>query len=201
MAVNMKKIVSPLDQDVIASLHAGDMVSLTGRVITARDQVHKYLASGGKPPIDLTGLVIYHCGPVVIEENSRWRITAAGPTTSMREEPYEDKIISRFHPGAIMGKGGMGEKTLQALKTHGCVYLHVTGGAARYLAQRISKVESVYMLEFGQPEAMWVLAVENLPALVTMDSHGESLHRRIRDESIRRLEAAYERSFRITGQD
>jgi fumarate hydratase, class I len=188
----MKKITSPLTPEIITSLYAGDMVFLTGRIVTARDQVHKFLVSGGTSPIDLTGLVIYHCGPVVIKENSQWRITAAGPTTSMREEPYEAEVISMLHPGAIMGKGGMGQKTLQALKAHGCVYLHVTGGAAQYLAQRILKVETVHLMEFGQPEAMWVLNVKDMPALVTMDSHGNSLHKRILDVSTKNLEAIYE---------
>jgi fumarate hydratase class I len=191
----VKNIISPISPDVVASLHAGDMVSLSGRIVTARDQIHKYLASGGESPIDLSGLVIYHCGPVVIKEDSGWKITAAGPTTSMREESYEPDIISRLHPGAVMGKGGMGEKTLQALKAYGCVYLHVTGGAAQYLAQRILKVEAVHLMEFGQPEAMWVLHVEDMPALVTMDSHGKSLHSLILEESMKNLEAVYEHPF------
>lgn len=197
----VKHILSPLEPSVIATLSAGDMVSLTGRIVTGRDRVHKYLASGGKPPLDLTGLVIYHCGPVVIRENDRWKIIAAGPTTSIREEPYEARIIAGLHPGAIMGKGGMGEDTSKACATYGCVYLQVTGGAAQYLAQRITRVEGVFLAEFGQPEAMWVLTVEDLPALVTMDSKGRSLHSLIREESLKRLQAAYARPFMNEGHD
>lgn len=197
----VKRIISPLDPGVTKTLCVGDMVSLSGRIVTGRDQVHKYLAEGGMPPIDLTGLVIYHCGPIVIEENGRWKITAAGPTTSMREEPYEAEIISRLRPGAIMGKGGMGEKTRKALKDCVCVYLHATGGAAQYLAQRIAKVEAVYLTEFGQPEAMWVLDVKDLPAMVTMDSSGRSLHNYIQEESLKNLNAVYEHPFLRKGQN
>lgn len=191
------RITSPLIPEVTRGLAVGDMVSLSGRIVTGRDQVHKYLASGGSPAVDLAGLVIYHCGPVVIGETDEWRITAAGPTTSMREEPYEADIISRYRPGAIMGKGGMGEKTLQALMEHGCVYLHATGGAAQYLAERIVRVEAVYHEEFGQPEAMWVLTVQDMPALVTMDSHGRSLHNSVREQSLQRLSALFEHRFTV----
>lgn len=108
--MDIKSITSPLQNDVIKELAVGDMVSISGRIVTGRDQIHKYLASGNEAPIDLSGLVIYHCGPVVIKEKGQWKITAAGPTTSMREEPYQAQIISKLRPGAIMGKGGMGEK-------------------------------------------------------------------------------------------
>jgi len=193
--VDMRRIISPIAPGVIRDLAVGDMVSLSGRIVTGRDRVHRYLASGGTPPIDLSGLVIYHCGPLVVEEGRHWKITAAGPTTSMREEPYEADVIERFRPGAIMGKGGMGENTLSALKDHGCVYLHVTGGAAQYIADRIVRVESVYLKDFGQPESMWVLTVQDLPALVTMDSHGGSLHGSIRRESLNRLNTLLDRRF------
>ena len=193
--MDLKRIASPLSPGVVRGLAVGDMVSLSGRVVTGRDQVHKYLASGGTPPLDLQGMVIYHCGPVVIEEKGRWKITAAGPTTSIREEPYEAEVIARFRPGAIMGKGGMGENTRAALQEHGCVYLHATGGAARYLAERIVRVEAVYLQEFGQPESMWVLTVEDLPALVTMDARGGSLHGSVQKESLGRLEALFKSRF------
>lgn len=190
--MDLKRITSPLAPEVARSLAVGDMVSLSGRIVTGRDQVHRYLASGGTPPVDLQGLVIYHCGPVVVEDAGRWRITAAGPTTSIREEPYEAEVIARFRPGAIMGKGGMGEKTRAALREHGCVYLHATGGAAQYLAGRIVRVEAVHLQEFGQPESMWVLTVEDLPALVAMDAGGGSLHDSIQKESLDMLERLFE---------
>ena len=192
----MKRITSPLQHDIIKGLTVGDMVSISGRIVTGRDQIHKHLASGGEPPIDISGLVIYHCGPVVIKENGQWKITAAGPTTSMREEPYQAEIISKLRPRAIMGKGGMGEKTKKAMSECGCIYLHATGGAAQYLAERIIKVEGVYLEEFGQPESMWVLTIKDLPALVTMDSHGNSLHDIILNDSSKRLEELFSQSFK-----
>jgi fumarate hydratase class I len=182
--VAVREIVSPLLPEVSRSLKAGEMVSLSGTIVTARDQVHKYLASGGKPPIDLEGIVIYHCGPVVIRKGDVWHVLAAGPTTSMREEPYEAGLIRSYHPGAIMGKGGMGAKTAEALRSEGCAYLHLTGGAASSIAGSIECVEGVHLLEFGQPEAMWVFRIRSLPALVTMDSYGNSLHRDVESSSL-----------------
>ncbi|MBN1364556.1 MAG: fumarate hydratase C-terminal domain-containing protein [Syntrophaceae bacterium] len=198
--MDIKKITSPLQHDVIKKLNVGDMVSISGRIVTGRDQIHKYLASGGKPPVDLSGLVIYHCGPVVIKEKGRWKITAAGPTTSVREEPYQAEIISKLRPGAIMGKGGMGEKTRKAMSACGCVYLHAAGGAAQYLAECIVNVEGVYLEQFGQPESMWVLTIKDLPALVTMDSRGNSLHDVILNESSKRLEELFAQSLKKDGK-
>jgi len=182
----VKRICSPLDEQTVRGLKSGDRVLVSGVIVTGRDQVHTYLASGAEPPIDLTGMVLYHCGPVAVKDAQGWKITAAGPTTSMREEPYQAKVIERLRIGAVMGKGGMGPATLEAMQAHGCVYLHVTGGAAQYLARCITAVKEVHLLErFGQPEAMWVLEVQDLPALVTMDSHGESLHATVEDEATR----------------
>jgi fumarate hydratase class I len=187
------RISSPLDEATVRGLACGERVLVSGTIVTGRDQVHKYLAEGGEAPIDLAGMVIYHCGPVAVQEAGQWKITAAGPTTSMREEPYQAGLIERYRLGAVMGKGGMGMGTLQAMQAHGCVYLHVTGGAAQYLAQCIRAVKEVHLLErFGQPEAMWVLAVQDLPALVTMDSHGASLHAVVEEESARNFKALLE---------
>lgn len=191
----VKKITSPLSPDVSRGLRTGDAVLLSGRVVTARDQVHKYLAAGGASPVDLKGLVVYHCGPVAIQENGIWVVRAAGPTTSMREEPYEAKVIRDHRPGAIMGKGGMGDATRDALRTEGCAYLHLTGGAASYIARTIVSVEEVHLTGFGQPEAMWVLQVEDLPALVTMDSRGDSLHRKIENSSWKVLKQILKNPF------
>ena len=181
-------ISTPLTPDIIKGLAVGDRVTLTGRIVTGRDKVHKYLASGGKSPFELAGAVIYHCGPVAVRKGDTWRITAAGPTTSMREEPYQADVIRTFRPGAIMGKGGMGENTSKAMSSYGCVYLHLTGGAAQFYASRITAVKDVYLTEFGQVEAMWVLQVHDLPALVTMDSHGRSLHTEIESNSLKRFQ-------------
>ena len=189
----VKRLATPLDENTVRGLACGERVLVSGLIVTGRDQAHAYLASGAEPPIDLAGMVLYHCGPVAVRDAGGWRITAAGPTTSLREEPYQAEIIRRFRPGAIMGKGGMGPGTLAAMQTHGCVYLHVTGGAAQYLARCITAVKEVHLLErFGQPEAMWVLEVRDLPALVTMDSHGASLHAALEDETARNFKALLE---------
>jgi fumarate hydratase class I len=159
----------------IRALKVGDLVTISGLILTGRDAVHHYLMKHD-PPVDLRGQVLYHCGPVALKDNGGWRITAAGPTTSMREEPYEADIIGRFGLRAVMGKGGMGAKTLAALKEHGAVYLNAIGGAAQYYARCIEKVEGVDLLDLGTPEAMWRLRVKDFPAIVTMDAAGNSLH-------------------------
>jgi len=140
-----------------------------------------------EPPVDLHGSVLYHCGPVVVKEGDGWRVTAAGPTTSIREEPYQGAIIERYGVRAVIGKGGMGAKTLAAMKAHGAVYLNAIGGAAQFYARSIKKVDGVSLLEFGTPEAMWHLTVADFPAIVTMDAHGNSLHKDIEQESAEHL--------------
>jgi fumarate hydratase class I len=139
------------------------------------------------PPVDLRGGVIYHCGPVVAKDGDRWRVTAAGPTTSIREEPYQADVIARNGVRAVIGKGGMGAKTLAALQQSGAVYLNAIGGAAQFYARTITGVDGVSLMEFGTPEAMWHLSVENFPAIVTMDAHGNSLHRDVEQASAREL--------------
>jgi len=139
------------------------------------DTSHQYLMKNPSP-VDLRGSVLYHCGPVVLKENGHYRMTAAGPTTSSREEPYEADVIKKYGVRAVMGKGGMGPRTLAALKEHGAVYLNAIGGAAQYYARCITEVAGVELLELGTPEAMWRLQVKDFPAIVTMDTHGNSLH-------------------------
>jgi fumarate hydratase class I len=186
---------TPLTEDVIRSLRVGDVVLVSGRVYTGRDAVHSYLMKHA-PPVDLRGSVLYHCGPVVSKETVKdgekgdggWRVTAAGPTTSIREEPYQGEILRRYGVRAVIGKGGMGQKTLEALQECGAVYLNAIGGAAQFYARAIKRVDGVSLLELGTPEALWHLTVEDFPALVTMDAHGNSLHKNIEEESGARLE-------------
>src|SRR5207245_670152 len=175
------------DQQV-RSLKVGDVVLLSGPMFTGRDAVHAHLMKH-EPPVDLRGGVLYHCGPVVVKEGQRWRVTAAGPTTSIREEPYQGEIIKRYGVRVVIGKGGMGAKTLAAMKEHGAVYLNAIGGAAQFYARAITAVDGVSLLEFGTPEAMWHLTVKDFPAIVTMDAHGHSLHKDLEDESGTRLAA------------
>ena len=184
---------APISDGQIRSLKVGDVVMISGRMFTGRDAVHSHLMKNA-PPVDLRGSVLYHCGPVVVKEEGGkdgegWRVTAAGPTTSIREEPYQGEIIKRYGIRAVIGKGGMGAKTLAALKEHGAVYLNAIGGAAQFYARTIKKVDGVSLLEFGTPEAMWHLTVEDFPAIVTMDAHGNSLHKDIEQESGKHLEA------------
>src|SRR5436309_3978580 len=179
---------APLTADAVQSLKVGDVVLVSGPMFTGRDAVHSYLMKH-EPPVDLSGSVLYHCGPVVMKEGDRWRVTAAGPTTSIREEPYQGEIIRRYGVRAVIGKGGMGAKTLDALKEHGAVYLNAVGGAAQFYARSIKRVDGVSLLDFGTPEAMWHLAVEDFPAIVTMDAHGNSLHKDIEKTSGEHLEA------------
>ena len=142
---------------------------------------------------DVTGGVLYHCGPVIVREDDGWRVTAAGPTTSIREEPYMPEVIRKYGIRAIIGKGGMGEGTKRACQEYGCVYLHAVGGAAQVIAACIRKVTNVYMLEeFGAPEALWELEVEDFPVIVTMDCHGNSLHEQILQESSAKLKELLE---------
>ena len=177
---------TPLSDEQIRSLKVGDVVLISGPVFTGRDAVHAHLMKHD-PPVDLNGAVLYHCGPVVAKEGETWRVTAAGPTTSIREEPYQADIIGRYGVRAVVGKGGMGAKTLAALKQHGAVYLNAIGGAAQFYARTIERVNGVSLMEFGTPEAMWHLAVKDFPAIVTMDSHGNSLHKDVEQASAKEL--------------
>jgi fumarate hydratase, class I len=179
---------APLTEETVRALKVGDVVMVSGRMFTGRDAVHSHLMKHA-PPVDLSGSVLYHCGPVVVKEGETWRVTAAGPTTSIREEPYQGDIIKRYGIRAVIGKGGMGAKTLAALKEHGAVYLNAIGGAAQFYARAIEAVDDVSLLEFGTPEAMWHLRVKDFPAIVTMDAHGNSLHKEIEQESGAHLEA------------
>jgi fumarate hydratase class I len=178
----------PLTEEKVRSLKVGDVVLISGLIYTGRDEAHSYLMKNPSP-VDLNGAVLYHCGPVALKQGEQWKINAAGPTTSIREEPYEADIIKRFGIRAVMGKGGMGKKTLDALKAHGAVYLNAIGGAAQYYAAAITKVEGVSLLELGVPEAMWHLRVKDLMALVTMDAHGNSLHADVEKTTGQTLEA------------
>lgn len=194
----MTSLTIPISDEEIRALYAGDTVSLSGVMLTARDAAHKYMVENfirtdqvpaseqemyEKLKADLDGGVIYHCGPVVKKENGTWRFVAAGPTTSIREEVYEPEVIEHFNVKAIIGKGGMGPNTLKACQDYGAVYLQAVGGAASLIANSVVEVIDVYKMEFGVPEAFWEIRVEDFPAVVTMDSHGRSLHDEVLDKS------------------
>jgi fumarate hydratase, class I len=169
-------LTPPITEKQVRALKVGDVVLLSGEMFTGRDNVHAYLMKNA-PPVDLNGAALYHCGPVMLKQGDGWVAKAAGPTTSIREEPYQADVIRRYGVRAVIGKGGMGAKTLAAMQDFGAVYLNGIGGAAQYYARAIKKVQGVHLLEqFGVPEAMWHLEVENFAAIVTMDAHGNSLH-------------------------
>jgi fumarate hydratase subunit beta len=199
----MRKLTVPINEETIRELKVGETVSLNGVIATGRDTAHKYMIenfvkTNGHPPDTekafyaelqriLTNGVIYHCGPVVQKRNEKWVFTAAGPTTSIREEPYQADVIGHFKLRAVIGKGGMGAKTLQGCQEYGAVYLHAIGGAATLIGQSVKEVVTVYKMEFGVPEAFWIIRVEDFPAVVTMDSHGNSLHEQILEQSSAKL--------------
>ncbi len=193
----------PISLDAVRALHVGDQVRLYGVMVTARDAAHKYIQDNfirGAVPESELGVyeelkrllregVIYHCGPVVGKDaDGRWQFLSAGPTTSIREEPYQADVIAHFGVRGIIGKGGMGPKTLAACREHGAVYLHAVGGAATLIASSVKEVLAVYKRdELGTPEAFWVIRVEGFPAVVSMDAHGQSLHEQVYQDSARRL--------------
>jgi fumarate hydratase class I len=195
---------APITEAQVRELRVGDVVLIPGRMFTGRDAVHAHLMKH-EPPVDLNGAVLYHCGPVVVKEEGSpgspkpsgegpgspkpsgegggWRVTAAGPTTSIREEPYQADIIARYGVRVVIGKGGMGARTLAGLQQSGAVYLNAIGGAAQFYARCIERVDGVSLMEFGTPEAMWHLQVKDFPAIVTMDAHGKSLHKDVEEQS------------------
>lgn len=168
-------LTTPLSEEQIRSLKVGDVVLLNGTMYTGRDSLHHHLLTHDSP-VNLNGGVIYHCGPVALKKGEKWFMNAAGPTTSSREEPYQADVIRKFGLRGVIGKGGMGAKTLAALKECGAVYFNAIGGAAQYYTKCITDVPGVDFLEFGVPEAMWHLRVKDFPVIVTMDAHGNSLH-------------------------
>jgi tartrate/fumarate subfamily iron-sulfur-dependent hydro-lyase beta chain len=201
---SMREVSIPISEEVIRSLKVGDPVLLSGVMITGRDAAHKWMndtfIKKTRPPQGddlevyqaiqplLDGGAIYHCGPVVSGlEAHEYRFVAAGPTTSIREEPYQAEVMRHFRVRAVIGKGGMGPKTLKGCQEYGGAYLHAIGGAASWIAQTVKRVLGVYKLEFGVPEAMWMIEVKDFPVVVTMDSHGGSLHAQIEQSSRKAL--------------
>jgi fumarate hydratase subunit beta len=200
----MRAITIPISDETIRSLKVGDPLALSGVMITGRDVVHKWLIETfirktrvpqgeelqvyeALKPI-LAGGVIYHCGPVVSGLDTRqYKFVAAGPTTSIREEPYQAEVMKHFNLKGVIGKGGMGAKTLKGCQEVPAVYFHAIGGAATLIAQSVTKVLGVYKLEFGVPEAIWMIEVKDFPVVVTMDAHGQSLHEAVEKSSARVL--------------
>ncbi len=193
----MIKMTTPISEEDIRSLKVGDEVFLSGTIVTARDEAHKLMVEE-KPEFIrefLDGSVIYHCGPVVKQdENGEWSFVSAGPTTSAREEPYQATVMCEYNVRGVIGKGGMGDKTAEGLHRCGGVYFHAVGGAGTLIANSVKKVKTVFKLEeFGSPEAFWVIEVKDFPLVVTMDSHNKSIHKDIREKSEKKAEELYQR--------
>ena len=172
---------TPVSEAEIRKLKAGDVIYVTGTVITARDEAHlkalELHEKGEKLPVDFKGIGVFHCGPIMRKKGKGWEVVAAGPTTSTRMEIFEDNFIEAFHPSIIIGKGGMGDRTSKACQKLGCVYASFTGGAALLGAKGIKKVRDVYWLEeLGMPECLWVYETQDFgPLIVTIDTHGGNL--------------------------
>lgn len=201
----MQDINIPISDETIRGLKVGDPVALNGIMLTGRDAVHKwmidtFIRKNREPQGDdlkvyeaikplLNNSVIYHCGPVVAGLDTRqYKFVAAGPTTSIREEPYQAEVMKHFNVKGVIGKGGMGPKTLQGCQDTPGVYFHAIGGAASYIAQSVTRVLDVFKLDFGVPEAMWVIEVKDFPVVVTMDANGQSLHAVIQEKSSKVLQ-------------
>jgi len=170
-------LTTPIAEEDVRALRAGDVIYVSGLLFTARDEAHRVLLERGAP-FPLEGLALFHCGPVVQKVGEAWRVVAAGPTTSARMELFQADFLEKFRSRVIIGKGGMGERTLKALSQVGAVYTHFTGGAGALAAQAIRRVKEVHFLEeLGIPEAVWVFEVERFgPLVVAMDAHGRSLY-------------------------
>jgi len=198
----MNRLTVPIPDEEIRKLHSGDTVYLNGVIVTGRDAAHKFMIEHFiRNPVKpeekalydelkrlFDGGIVYHCGPVVKKhDDGSWSFVAAGPTTSIREEVYQPEVIKHFNLKMVIGKGGMGPKTLKACQDQPAVYFHAIGGAATLIAQSVKEVLNVHKMEFGVPEAMWVIRVEDFPVVVTMDSHGKSIHDEINAKSEKKL--------------
>ena len=186
----------PFDEKQVRALKAGDAVAITGRIYTGRDKFHKFFADGGRLPVDFKNGALYHCGPVIVSGKGKvkgervWKVMAAGPTTSVRENPYEPAFIAKSGVRLIIGKGGMDAVTLAAMKKHGCVYIQAVGGAAALSAAAVKRVAGVSLLEeFGAAEAVWHFDVENFTGIVAMDAHGVSLFDKVTSASRAKLKS------------
>lgn len=173
----MKNLAYPFSLRDVRALAVGDIVEISGRVYTGRDRLHKFFADGGKLPVDFRDGALYHCGPVVVKTaDGGWRVVSAGPTTSIRENPYEPAFIAASGVRIVIGKGGMDAATLAAMKRHGCVYVQAVGGAGALYGDAVKNVAGVSMLkEFGAAEAVWHFDVVDFRGVVAMDAHGRSL--------------------------
>jgi fumarate hydratase subunit beta len=192
------KLTTPISEEQIRTLKANDVVYITGTLVTARDQAHKralqFHQEGKRLPVDLEGLAVFHCGPIVKKDGANWRVVAAGPTTSTRMDIFEDEFIKNFKVRIIIGKGGMGKRTTDAMKKFGAIYGAFTGGAAVLAAKAIKNVKAVEWFDLGMPEALWIFeAVEFGPLTVAIDSHGNNLFEDVKTQTEDNRKTIYDR--------
>jgi len=191
------RLKTPISEEDIRKLHVGDTIYISGTMVTARDSAHKraleFFRRGEPLPVNLEGGVVYHCGPLAMKEDDEWRVVAAGPTTSARMEMFEADFIKAYGVRVVVGKGGMGQKTTDAMKEYGAVYAAFTGGAAVLAAQAIKRVVGVEWLDLGVPEALWIFEVEDFgPLTVAIDAHGNNLLEDVRKKALERKARIYE---------
>jgi len=192
------KFKTPVSEEQIRKLKVNDTIYLTGTMVTARDEAHKraldFHKTNKQLPLNLDGLAVFHCGPIVKKENQKWTVVAAGPTTSARMEPLQADFIKNFKVKIVIGKGGMGKKTVDAMKKYGAVYGAFTGGAAILAAKAIKQVTNVEWLDLGMPEALWILQVENFgPLTVAIDTHGNNLFEDVQNKAETKKQTIYKK--------
>jgi len=190
------RLNTPVSEETVRKLRVNDIVYISGPIVTARDAAHRRALSfhneGKQMPINLEGLAVFHCGPLVKQEDSKWRVVAAGPTTSSRMDLFENDFIKNFKVRIVVGKGGMGKKTADAMKKVGAVYGAFTGGAAVLAAKAIKQVKGVEWHDLGMPEAMWILEVEDFgPLTIAIDAHGNNLFETIQTNVEKEKSAVY----------
>jgi len=193
------KYKTPISEADVRKLKVNDVLYVSGTIVTARDEAHKkaleFYREGKKLPLSLEGLAVFHCGPIVKKEGDKWMVVAAGPTTSTRMDQFEDEFIKAFKVRVVIGKGGMGKKTTDAMQKHGAVYGAFTGGAGVLAAKAIKNVKTVeWLQDLGMPEALWVFEVEEFgPLTVAIDSHGNNLFGEVKKKAEESRARIYEK--------
>lgn len=207
--MSIHHLTTPISNDDIRNINAGDLVFLTGTLVTARDDVHlRVVKQLDRLPLDLRDGAIFHAGPIMAEipeQPGRFEVISIGPTTSMRMERYEHEFIEQVGIRLIVGKGGMGSRTEEACKKYGCLHTVFPGGCAVLAASRVLEVRNVYWSDLGMPEALWEMEVKDFgPLLVSIDTKGNNLFEKQKviyndkkEEELQRINRYIEEAYRI----